>query len=172
VTDWEAPGLGEWTVRELVAHTLRAYTTIETYLDATPTDDPVLPDATQYYRAAMRVPGVHAGVAARGHEGGRALTDPVAQAAAISTRVLARAGETPGDRLTQCIAGRIAFTDYLRTRTVELAVHTLDLQAALGAPRRMPAEVVAQCLDVLEPLADPVELLLSITGRAHLYVLG
>jgi hypothetical protein len=27
-TQWDAPGLGEWTVRELVAHTDRAYRTV------------------------------------------------------------------------------------------------------------------------------------------------
>jgi uncharacterized protein (TIGR03083 family) len=172
VTDWEAPGLGEWTVRELVAHTLRAYTTIETYLDAEVTNDPVLPNAVEYYRAVVGVPGVHAGVAARGREAARALTDPLTQATAIAARVLPRARETPGDRLTQSIAGPIAFTEYLATRTVELCVHTLDLQAALGLPKTMPGEVVELCLDALQPLADPVELLLAIAGRVRINVLG
>ena len=30
--EWDTPGLGEWNLRELVAHTGRAFTTIEDYL--------------------------------------------------------------------------------------------------------------------------------------------
>ena len=34
-TQWEQPGLGSWTVRDLVGHTSRALLTVELYL-ATP----------------------------------------------------------------------------------------------------------------------------------------
>ena len=36
---WELPGLGVWTVRELTAHTLRGFTLIERYLEAEPAID-------------------------------------------------------------------------------------------------------------------------------------
>ena len=36
VDAWSRPGLGEWTVRELAAHTARAFTTIELYLEVPP----------------------------------------------------------------------------------------------------------------------------------------
>jgi uncharacterized protein (TIGR03083 family) len=172
VTDWEAPGLGEWTVRELAAHTLRAFTTVETYLDAPLTDDSLVPDATEYYHRALGGPDVHAAVAARGREAGQALTAPLSQATEIAARVLARIRDTGPDRVTHSIAGPIALTDYLATRTVELTLHTLDLQSAIGSPRSVPADAVALCLAVLMPLADPTELLLSLAGRTRLHVLG
>ena len=60
---WDRRGaLGEWNTRELVAHTLRAYVTIEGYLDAPPNTDRVLADAAEYYAAA----GDHARAAAAG----------------------------------------------------------------------------------------------------------
>ena len=172
VTEWEAPGLGEWTVRELAGHTLRACTTIETYLAAPLSDDPMVPDATEYYRRALAPPGVHDAVAARGREAGQALTEPVPQATDIAARAVALARATPADRVTQCIAGPIRFTDYLATRTVELTLHTLDLQVAIGATPAMAADAVALCTEVLVPLADPLELLRALTGRTRLDVLG
>ena len=53
---WELPGLGVWTVRELTAHTLRAFTTIERYLVAEPTVDRLIVDAADYYRIVLADP--------------------------------------------------------------------------------------------------------------------
>ncbi|HZY06211.1 MAG TPA: hypothetical protein VFE69_00635, partial [Ilumatobacteraceae bacterium] len=60
---WELPGLGVWTVRELTAHTLRSLTTVERYLVAQPTVDRLIVDAVDYYRVALSDSRVHAGVA-------------------------------------------------------------------------------------------------------------
>ena len=44
--DWDKPGLGEWTVRDLVGHASRALSTVEQYLGHEPaTDAPRLVDA-------------------------------------------------------------------------------------------------------------------------------
>ena len=172
VRGWEAAGLGEWTVRELVAHTLRAYTTIETYLDAEPSTNNVIDNATAYYRTVMSAPGVHEGVAQRGHDAGRELTDPLAQSDETATRIMALVMDTPGEQTVENFAGKITFTEYLATRTVELALHTLDIQAAIGRRPAMPSHVTTLCLDVLLPLADDIELLRAISGRGTLDVLG
>jgi len=172
VEHWEAPGLGEWTVRELVAHTLRAFTTIETYLDAPLASDAAQVDATEYHRIGMSLPNVHTGVAERGRQAARTLSDPVGQSDEIAARVVALARVTPPDRPIQVISGRMVFTDYLATRTVELGLHTLDIQHALGAPPLLPGGATELCLDVLLGLPDPIELLLAITGRRTLNVLG
>ena len=74
---WDRQGaLGEWTVRELAAHALRAFVTVEGYLLAEPTVDRVLADATEYYATVLADPGVHQGVAARGRQAARQLLDP------------------------------------------------------------------------------------------------
>ena len=62
---WELPGLGVWTVRELTAHALRGFTTIERYLAAELLVDRVIADAAEYYRVALSDVGVHADVANR-----------------------------------------------------------------------------------------------------------
>jgi uncharacterized protein (TIGR03083 family) len=172
VSDWERPALGEWTARELVGHTLRAFTTVETYLDSPAATDVAIDNATEYYAVALTGTGVHAAVAARGHEAGRALTDPTAQSAAIAERVLQRVREMQGHHVVATPFGAIALTEYLATRTIELAVHTLDLQRALGMPPSLPGSATSLCLDVLLPLADEAQLLLALTGRAALNVLG
>jgi uncharacterized protein (TIGR03083 family) len=172
VSDWERPALGEWTARELVGHTLRAFTTVETYLDSPVATDVAIDNATDYYAVALTGPGVHAAVAARGHDAGRALTDPIGQSAAIAERVLQRVREMPGHHVVGTPFGAIALTEYLATRTIELAVHTLDLQRALGMPPSLPGSATSLCLRVLLPLADEEQLLLALTGRAALNVLG
>ncbi|HEY4609102.1 MAG TPA: hypothetical protein VIH06_07855, partial [Ilumatobacteraceae bacterium] len=50
---WELPGLGVWSVRELTAHTLRALTTIDRYLVAEPSVDRLIVDAIDYYRVSL-----------------------------------------------------------------------------------------------------------------------
>ena len=43
---WDRPGaLGDWTTRELAAHALRAYVTVDGYLAAAPSTDRILADA-------------------------------------------------------------------------------------------------------------------------------
>lgn len=172
VREWESTALGEWNVRELVAHTLRAYTTIETYLAASPSVDAELEDATSYYRVVLAPAGIHAGVAERGREAGRALIDPVPQSHEMVERVLTVVRATPADQSVEMFAGRMVFTEYLATRTIEVGLHTLDLQSATGQEPGLPEDVTRLCLDVLLPLADDVDLLRAVTGRGTLNVLG
>jgi uncharacterized protein (TIGR03083 family) len=172
VNDWDAHGLGEWTVRELAAHTLRAFTTIEQYLAADRVTDLQLPDATSYFRAALADPAVHAAVAERGRAGARDLVDPPAEARATAHRVLAVVDSTDPDRIVDSFIGAIAFREYLAGRVVELTVHTTDIQAATGQPITAPASATRVALAVLAPLAEPVQLVRGITGRVAINVLG
>lgn len=72
VTDWDAPGLGEWTVRDLVGHTNRSHTNLVTYLEAGPEEGAAWVDGPVEYFAAFwgpssTAPGPDAGaVAERG----------------------------------------------------------------------------------------------------------
>ena len=72
---WEQPGLGEWTVRELTAHTIRSFETLERLCD-TAAAVPVVESASAYYRAVAELPDVHRGVAQRAREGRRAWWSP------------------------------------------------------------------------------------------------
>jgi uncharacterized protein (TIGR03083 family) len=168
---WEQPGLGEWDVRALVGHTSRSLLTVETYL-ARPADVIEVASALDYFRATRSAAGGPE-VAARGHAAGTALgADPAAGVTEIAARVVplveARAGT---ERLTTIVGG-MRLSDYLPTRTFELAVHTADLATALGVPLDVPATAGAQALSLVTELAVAEglagTLLLGATGRAGL----
>jgi uncharacterized protein (TIGR03083 family) len=166
---WDRRGaLGEWTTRELAAHTLRAFVTIEGYLEAPPATDRVLADAAEYYATALSDPSAHQGVAARARKAGRQLIDPVGEAEATIERVLAQIAATPDDEAVNTFAGQITLIEYLATRVVELGVHTLDLQRATGQPPEMHADTSTVVLSVLTQLASPVPVILALTGRQPL----
>jgi uncharacterized protein (TIGR03083 family) len=166
---WDRPGaLGEWTTRELAAHTLRAFITVEGYLMAEPTTDRVLADAGEYYQTALSDAAVHQGVAARARQAGRQLIDPIGEAENLVTQVLALVASTADDDPVNSPSGQMTLIEYLATRVVELGIHTLDLQRATGQPVELHPDTSAVVLQVLTDLAAPVPLVLALTGRAPL----
>jgi uncharacterized protein (TIGR03083 family) len=165
---WSAPGLGEWTVLDLVGHTSRSLLTVEEYL-ARPAASVEIASAAAYYRA-IRSAAAGPDVAQRGRDAGAALgTDPAAAVAEIVARVLPLVATKDGDELLTTIAGGMRLADYLPTRAFELAVHTADLAVALGVAPDVPPTAAAQALRVVADLAvgDGVAgpLLLLATGR-------
>jgi hypothetical protein len=166
---WELPGLGVWTVRELTAHTLHgAFATIERYLTAQPVVDRLLADAVEYYRVALADPNVHTRVAERGRAAGDALTDPVGESEATAQRVLALVASTADDDVVQTSVGQMMFIEYLATRATEMALHTLDLQHATGQQQALPAATSSMVVALIGELADPIKLLSALTGRGTL----
>ncbi len=162
---WDLPGLGVWTVRELTAHTLRAFTTIERYLAAEPSIDRVIVDAADYYRIGMADPNVHTGVAERGRDAGAQLTDPVGESEATAQRVLATVASTADDDVVNTRVGQMSFIEYLATRAAELALHTLDLQRATGQPLELTPATSSMVVSLMAELAEPITLLSALTGR-------
>lgn len=169
-----APGLGEWTVLELLAHTCRAFTTVEEYLASPP--DPALArldSAVAYYRDVFdhADPDLHARVAARARAAVAGLgDDPIAGAVGIANRTLDLVHRTADDHPCTTMAGTMTLQTYLPTRVVELAIHTRDLQRATGQVRSMPPVVRALVTEVLVELVDrtsePEVLIDVLTGRA------
>lgn len=172
---WDAPGLGEWTVRELVGHTLRAVTTIEDYLVRPPEADDLdidLDDAAEYFQVGLAAPGIDAVVADRGREAGAALgDDPVATVEATVERVLGLLDDLPDGCVARTGFGVLLLEDYLDTRIVELVLHTLDLRAALGLPLDPPGGPARVVLHVLADTIgrdDRGPALLALAGRGPL----
>jgi len=168
---WDRRGLGEWDVRALVGHTSRSLLTVEAYL-ARPAATVEVVSAADYFRAT-RIAAAGPAVAARGRDAGAALgPEPAAAVAQIAGRVLPLVEAQHGSELVTTIAGGMRLSDYLPTRTFELAVHTADLATALGVPLDVPAAAAAQALQVVadlavaDGLAGP--LLLAATGRPTL----
>jgi Mycothiol maleylpyruvate isomerase N-terminal domain len=165
---WDLPGLGVWNVRELTAHTLRAFTTIEQYLAAEPHVDRVIGDAAEYFRTILIDPDVHAAVADRGRRAGALLIDPVGETEATSQRVLALVASTADDDVVETMSGQMMFIEYLATRAAELGLHTLDLQRATGQTLALLPATSSMIVGLMAGLADPIALLSALTGRGTL----
>lgn len=173
---WDLPGLGEWTVRDLVGHANRALTTVEEYLQrpAAP-GAPAIRDAVAYYEDARTVDP--AAIARRGRDAGRALgNDPSAAVRDTAARVLALVDRVSPQAVVSLATGATMPLDpYLDTRIFELAVHCLDIARALDAtPPEALAPAVAAALETAARLAargpDAATVLLALTGRGGLAV--
>lgn len=172
--DWEKPGLGEWDVRALVGHASRSLITVSAYL-RTPADREDVSSPVAYYtqiREYLSTSGA-AEVVERGRKAGRDLgPDPVATIDGLLSTVLAELTEVD-DPLIAVIGGLgIRLSNYLPTRTFELAVHGLDIIRATGMSATLPSEVVEEATVLAArvgvALGDGEQVLLSLTGRTEL----
>jgi Mycothiol maleylpyruvate isomerase N-terminal domain len=136
---WDEPGLGVWTIRDLVGHTSRSLITVDSYLDS-PAEEISVDSAAAYFAGVFAAAGDPAAIAQRGRDAGAALgADPVAAVAGLVTRVVDRVQGLDGSDTLTCPLGGIRLADYLPTRTFELTVHTLDLAKCLGGSVEPPA---------------------------------
>jgi uncharacterized protein (TIGR03083 family) len=167
---WTMPALGVWSVRDLVGHTSRAFSTVESYL-AAPATSVDLGSGVDYLLAALA--SHPQAIADRGRQAGQALgDDPPAAVADLVGRTLATVRAADPDAAVATPFGGIRVRDYLPTRTFELAVHGLDLAAALGLPPTCPPAAAQASLALAGALATrtgrATELLLAATGRRAL----
>jgi uncharacterized protein (TIGR03083 family) len=169
---WDRPALGSWNVRDLVGHTTRAFSTIETYLGAPASEIRFLTPLD--YLLAGRAVVDHSAVADRGREAGVALgDDPVAAVREVTERVTALVAVTADEAPLQMRFGGMTLLAYLSTRTFELTVHSLDLVSALGIdPPAILQAPLAECLSLAAAAAaaspDGATVLLALTGRRAL----
>ena len=166
----ELPGLGEWTVRDLLGHGVRAFSTVAAYLDAAPSGDFTIRTAGEYYRVALNnSPTVHADVAARGRQAGSELRDnPADTVRSIIESACARVGLADDDKFVNVFAGRIPLLEYLLTRVVEAGVHLLDLYAALGRDIELGVTVNEIVVLTLVEAGDANQVIRALTGRGDL----
>jgi len=168
---WESPGLGTWTIRDLVGHTARALVTIEAYLQI-PSREVEVKGPAEYYRKVL-AKVTPAEVAERGRASGRELgADPAGEVARIAARVLPVVARASDTLLVATPVGGMRLVDYLPTRVFEVTVHSLDLARALDIRVDLPTQAAASALHLLAHLAqscdDPGALLLAATGRTPL----
>jgi len=170
---WELPGLGVWTVRSLAGHTARAILTVESYLGQEEPSDVTIPDAAAYYSSVYPQFTDAAAVAARGVEAGVWLgSDPAAQVSSALTRTLAEVDSQPANRIISIGGMGILLSEYLRTRVLELVVHTIDLTRATGIPHSLPTATITEALALASATAagkgEGETVLLALTGRIEL----
>ncbi|MET9411617.1 sterol carrier family protein [Streptomyces sp. NPDC002935] len=137
--------LGDWTVRELAAHIVMAVEAVSRHLD--------LPAPAAKERALLDWPFGTAARAGNIADGTRALAadhpDLDALYAHAEHRITEHLATAPDDRLLAVSAGAMTLADYLVTRTVELVVHTDDLNRAAGTDIPFDRQALAACTRLL-----------------------
>ncbi|MFJ4816606.1 sterol carrier family protein [Streptomyces sp. NPDC088801] len=138
--------LGDWTVRELVAH-VGAVLGAVSRLTGLP--EPAEQDGTLLdWPAAIAADAPE--IAAHARELAGSHPDPAAYLAATEERFTAGLAAHRGTRLLATSAGALPLADYLVTRTVELVVHTDDLNAAVpGLDIPYDRQALAACTRLL-----------------------
>jgi len=165
---WEQPGLGEWTVRELVAHTNRAYKTIADYADGDVKDPTEIYSAANYFRIVLAEQTPHVHIAARARREAPEVADWVVHTDDLAATALAIIDSSAPDRSMHLMVGEMQLDQYLATRVVELVVHGLDLSSAIALPTTPPPDAARVALTVLLDLSTGVDLsqiLRLLTGR-------
>ena len=126
--------------------------------------------AAKHYHVSLAPDGIDDTIAEAGREAGGELGDDpssVIQDAIASMRPVL--DSTPGDTVIAYTNGGIVFDHYLQTRILELTVHTLDLQTALGLTDEPLPEALLATLHLLAELAADSgyggQLALLATGR-------
>lgn len=170
---WDEPGLGSWTVRDLVGHTTRAILTVSTYLGHDEPGDITVPTAEHYYTVALTQFGDDASVAARGVEAGRWLgAEPVPKIREALDAARTSLSAQLSNRVVSIGGMGIPLAEYLRTRVFELTVHTLDLARATGLPHGLPPAVMSEAASLTARTAvargHGEEFLMALTGRQPL----
>jgi hypothetical protein len=155
---WNDPGLGGWTLRELIGHAAGSGLGQVPGVLATRTEEIARASSEDYWIVArLETPET----AATGE-------DPAALAG-LATQAL---GRVEDDDLVETPAGGMRVRDWIPTRTFELVVHGLDIAAAARIEMHLDPEVfaqaAAQAARAVAMAGQGPELLRALTGRAPL----
>ncbi|MFI6015310.1 sterol carrier family protein [Streptomyces sp. NPDC051243] len=135
-----------WTVRDLAAHVTMAVETVSRNLDR---DEPAKAELTLLdwpFATAARAGDIADGT----RDLAAANPDLDALYARVGERLTRKLAAAPGDRLLAARTGAMTLADYLVTRTVELVVHTDDLNAAVpGLDIPYDRQALAACTRLL-----------------------
>lgn len=174
---WGAPALGDWSGRMLVGHLGSMMTSVvDACAHAAPSLD--LERTAEYYALRRRLdPAVYeaalAAVAEVHLADAAALgDDPVGVLQAQFAAAIEALAGVADDAIVTTPAGGMRLRDWLPTRTFELAVHGLDLEAATGVPVMLASDVLAAATTLAASTAaeagDGRAVLLALTGRGEL----
>ena len=178
VDRWYAPGIGEWNLRELVAHTAGSALRQVPDVLAAPATRRTVDSAEGYWTFARSVPAelyaeAVAASTAIARQTAAALGDDPAHAirelAGRATQMLATVGD---DDLVATPVGGMRVADWVPTRTFELVVHGMDVAAAADLPVEFAPEAITeatlQATRVATALGDGAAVLRALTGRGAL----
>lgn len=167
---WDAPAVGEWTVRELVAHTARAFRTVVEYAEGEPKDPTPIATAAEYFRIVLAEETPHLHIAERARREAPSEPDWVTAVDRAVADALAVVDESDPSRAMHLFVGEMPLGQYLATRVLEVTIHGIDLASVIVVPAHPPAEALRVTLLVLADLAgagSQVELVRFLTGRTE-----
>lgn len=149
--------LAGMTVGALAGHLARSVLQVEWFLDGATGAGPGPISGVTYYARIVDAPDpgsdLNRGVRARSEESAAAGPAAVAaDTAAALRRLRPRLAAEPADRRVAILhrpGEEMLLDEYLRTRCVELAVHTDDLALSVGADARAPEAATAVAIDLL-----------------------
>src|SRR4051794_28507341 len=165
---WDQAALGEWSVRELVGHTARAYKTVIEYTSGEVKDDTVLYSAAGYFRTVLAEQTPHVHIAARARKEAVERDDWLTATDDLADEAERVVTALPYHAPVHTFVGEMELDQSLPTRVVELVVHGLDLAAAIDLPTPPPPSAARVAMDVLLDLAaadDQGAILRLLTGR-------
>ena len=175
---WESPGLGVWSLRELVGHTsTAALSGVLTTLDK-PAQTMAIASPEAYYAIGRTLdPSVYAAAVAAATASASTHAealgiDPAFAVRALVKKVAIRLNSADGAQLVQSAAGGMQLSAWLATRTFELTVHTLDIAAATGIAATSTPKALADAASLAARIAATVgtgeTVLRALTGRGTL----
>ena len=169
--DWERDALGAWSVRDLVGHTGRAFSTLGNFF-AHPGGEVLIETVGDYFKTALLLPDVHSAIAARGRESGAELgDDPHSVLRSLKEAAVGELVGAVGTEVGLSAVGPMVLSEYLRSRVAELVIHTLDLTVAIGSEPVASTDGLRVTLDVLVEGARPEQLgplVAALAGRTRL----
>ncbi|MET9884721.1 sterol carrier family protein [Streptomyces sp. NPDC006430] len=137
-------GLGAWSVADLAAHIAWIADSLASGL--------ARPPAAVAELAAVEWPSATASLAGKIAEAAKETLDgaPLAELYEVAGARLAEAlAANPGGRVLHLWVGDMTLADFLVTRTVELVVHTDDLNRAAGVDIPIERQALAACTRLL-----------------------
>ncbi len=168
---WNRPGLGEWSIRELVGHVVGAIDGV--VADTGHAESMAAEGAAAYYVQAMSSPRVHEEVAERARTRAASFGDnPVDAARAVVARTLDVVDALDDAAPVTTTIGPVQLVDYLPTRVLEIVIHTMDVSLAAEVPVETSREALTVTLALLSDIAvahgDGVAVAMALSGRGSL----
>ena len=170
---WDAPGLGIWSVRELVVHAAHTFRSVATYDGPARTAERIEVEDVPTVWVRMLDKAQDAERESRAQRTAADLgDDPPTTIRGWYEDALAVLDSAPDDHPVRSIGGGVRFIDWLDTRVVELTVHTMDIANAAGIEAQPPDAAMAATLASLSELAIATgkanDLVMAVTGRGRL----
>ncbi|MEV6342614.1 maleylpyruvate isomerase N-terminal domain-containing protein [Actinoplanes sp. NPDC051851] len=174
----DVPGLGDWSLRDLIGHTVSSALRQVPAVLATPAPQVEIDSPEGYFAYARSAPPalVAAAVAASTEDArrtgaslGTAPADMVSELVGRATQALANVND---DDPVVTSAGGMRVRDWIPTRTFELVVHGLDAAAAASLPLDLAPDALTESLTLAARVAaltgQGSTVLRTLTGRGPL----